>query len=100
MDHTEKLLLRQLQHQADAETDDARTKYTRVGLTGLEDMEIVYGLVGMEEEIGKLVRTFNKLRIVVDATILAEWREARDLRFVTTLSMLDRIYLLSRKRDT
>ena len=98
MSPTEIKYLQHLQREVNRETDDARGKFDAIG-HNLEDLPLELGFIGMIEEIGKLARTLNKLRIASDKQIIADWRTELDRRFVTTRSMLDRIYLETRHRS-
>lgn len=98
MTDAERLKLRQLHTRVSEETLKARGKFDTIR-HNLEEVDLAYGLGGLVEEVGKLHRTFNKLRIATDSTVVAQWRTERDHRFVTCLSMLERLYLASRERD-
>ena len=45
----------------------------------------------LTEEIGKLCRSFNKLRLSQDERISQQWREEAYHRVITSMSVLDRI---------
>ena len=98
MEQFEKMTIRRLQRLVEEETDDARHKFTMVG-QNLEEVDLSLGFMAFEEESGKLCRTFNKLRISSDSNTIKDWEKERDRRFVTTFSLLERLYLETRRRD-
>ena len=98
MEQFEKMTIRRLQRLVEEETDDARHKFDMAG-QNLEEVDLSLGFMAFEEESGKLCRTFNKLRIANSPESIKEWEIERDRRFVTTFSLLERLYLETRKRD-
>ena len=95
----EKHLIRLLQREIWEETADARDKWDRDGRGNtLEHLPFPFAFMGLDEEMGKLVRAFNKLQIVEDSETISKWIKERDRRFATTMSMLQRMYLASRHR--
>lgn len=60
-------------------------------------MDPAFGMLAFLEEVGKLARTQNKLRISHDPEVQGEWRKEQDRRFVTCMSLLTRIYLHTRR---
>ena len=94
----EEFSLRSLQALVNIETSSARDKFTLVG-QNLEDMPLDAGFMGFVEEVGKLVRCVNKLRLSTDDQVIKEWRTELLDKFITTRSMLDRLYLTSRDRN-
>ena len=50
------------------------------------------------EVVGKFAHTFSKLEIATDKDVRSYWRRERDQRFLTCLSVIERLYLLERRR--
>lgn len=78
------------------ETDSARTAFNY----SVENApNLIYGQNVLVEEIGKLSRSFNKLLIAKNPDVVKQWREEANRRIVTSISLLDRIYLVHRKEE-
>ena len=100
MEAAEKLLIRQLHKEVEAETDEARHRFDYLKLNiETPGVPLAFAEIVLIEEVGKLVRCHNKLRVVQDAEIIKQWRSEQHHRFVTTGSVLERLYLESCKRD-
>ena len=87
----ERMMLRQLQAEVQAETVHARKKLPAP--RDVESLPAVYGLNATVEEVGKLARCYNKLVIAEIPEVRAQWRNEARHRMVTCLSLLERLYI-------
>ena len=83
----------------EAHTDEARHKYDMMKSNMEDNVDLASGFMVLYEELGKLVRTCAKLRDALDETTVQHWRKERHHRFVTSVSVLERLYLIARERD-
>lgn len=98
LSEAKRLRLRHLHKQVIEETNSASHKFDLLH-ANLEEVDVALGLTALIEEVGKLARTMNKLRIAKESDVIQKWRLERDRRFVTTLSLVERLYLTTRERD-
>ena len=95
MKDAERLRLRQLHAMVRAHTEDARAKFQ----VPLEERDPGFWMMVLFEEAGKLARTYLKLSIVPAGSdaVARHWREERDHRIVVCLSILERLWLHTRR---
>ncbi|MCY3784629.1 MAG: hypothetical protein OXG79_12720 [Chloroflexi bacterium] len=72
-------------------THDVRHRFSSVGVADLEDVTPEEQVVVLVEEVGKLSRAVNKLRIATDPDARQGWVAERDHRLVTVASVAARI---------
>ena len=85
----ETLVLRRLQKLVNEETEEARAKYQN----DLSDHDPSVAVVVLVEEIGKVARSVNKMGMAADDSIAQQWRDEQNQRIVTSISILQRMYL-------
>lgn len=90
------LQLRRLHGMVAEETDAARAAFPLD--KSVESLPLVYGLNATVEEVGKLARCFNKLVIAEDPQVIDQWNKEAIRRIITSLSLLERIYLTMEAR--
>ena len=79
-------------------TKEVRRRFSSAGGQDLEDVSGEEQVVVLVEEVGKLSRAVNKLRIADDGDVRKTWEAERDLRLVTIASVTARI-ASSRRRS-
>ena len=85
----ETLALRRLQKLVNKETEEARTKYQN----DLSDHDPSVAVVVLVEDSGKVARSVNKIGMATDDSIARQWRDEQNKRIVTSISILQRMYL-------
>ena len=85
----ETLVLRRLQKLVNEETEEARTKFQN----DLSDHDPSVAVVVLVEEIGKVARSVNKIGLAADGSIAQQWMDERNQRIITSISILQRMYL-------
>ena len=74
-----------------AHSREVRTRHSFVGMPVLEEVTPEEQLVVLVEEVGKLSRATNKLRIASAPEVRRQWQEEREARLVTIASVAARI---------
>ena len=80
-------------------TKEVRRRVSSAGGRDLEDVSGEEQVVVLVEEVGKLSRAVNKLRIVGDSGVRETWEAERDLRLVTIASVAARIASTCRRQS-
>lgn len=72
-------------------TEKVRFRFSSTGAKDMEDTTPEEQLVVLTEEVGKLSRAINKLRIVKDPQIRKQWEDEHAHRLMTIASVTARI---------
>ena len=87
----QRLKMRHFQRVVLDHSGEVRFRHSAVGMPDIEGATGEEQVAILVEEVGKLARAINKLRITRDADVRKSWIEERDHRLVTIASVTARI---------
>ena len=94
MNIADRMRLRRLHEQVSIETDTARERFSwDVSIENLDTSSRVTVLTAITEELGKLARAINKLRIAKDTDVRAQWSNEARNDMLRLLSLTERLWL-------
>ena len=94
MDILTKKRIQRFHRQVNEHTAEVLDKFGRVGGTDLEDHSREEQIVVLVEEVGKLARASNKMRICSDDAVHSDWKAEYRHRLMTIASVVSRLAVL------
>ena len=91
MDILKKKLIQKFHRMVNEHTSDVLNKFGKVGGTDLEDHRREEQITTLVEEVGKLSRATNKMRIAADKDIYYIWESEFHHRLLTIASVASRL---------